>query len=404
MRYWTILIFLFVSAQEANASITIGEFLQQAHEDAAELWVSGDDAQRHRGNWWVESAEIRYSDDDDPNDKRSLALRLEPKGFGQKSAEDEILRLRQKQRRLMFESALNEALRQRYGQLLELWAEQLSVHKIEQQIALSMDERKLQHDLSVTNDFRPENLLQSELRADQLRNNRQSHLKRLLDMRTHLHINQLPDNMVTIDEMVNIITTMPRSPDGSDVQAARLKVEMARQQRKLESAKQGVALSFLELKHERDVQKDDVLGMTVGIRIPFGASYAGSQRADDVADAMYDLQLQQRAHQRNIMSESDILHWHKMQADAIGKTLGDIQQRILPAMRSGNTELLLTLKRQQLEEKGKLADIRLDAVRHYLNYLSITGRLTKAPLRNWLLSGQPVLGPGNLRRNYVSAQ
>ncbi len=391
IRYLTIFIFLFASAPEAYSSITVGQFLQQAQEDAGRLCSSELDAERYGGNSWIENAEIRYSDDDDPNDKRSLALRLEPKVFGQKSAEDAILGLRQKQHGYMCASALNEVLKQRYEQLLELLSEQLLVHKIEQQIALSMDERKLQHDLAYTKDFRPEDLLRLELHIDQLRSNMQSHRKRLLDTRTRLHVNQLPENMVTIDEMQAIITATPELLAGSDVQAAKIDLEIAQQQHKLDRAKRGMGLSLLEFKQERAARKNDVRGVTLGIRIPLGAGFSRSQRAHDVADAMLDLQIQQRTQQRTLMAEGDMLNWHKMQADTIKKTLYGIEQRIQPVARSGNTELLLALKRQQLEEQEKLADIHYGALRHYFNYLSITGQLAKAPLRNWLISGQPVL-------------
>lgn len=391
MRRWPIAVCALAWGVNANAYMTVEEFLRQAQDDARTTWSSEVDGGLYGSNSWIENAEVRYSDDNHRNNKQTFSLRLKPKGFDQRSAEDTILSLRREQRGLMLNSLLNEALKMRYEQLLDLLSEQSLVDELEREIVLTSNEVRLQRGLAFTKDFRPDDLLQLELHADQLRKKVKLKRERLLDLRERLHINRLPENIVSIDDMLAVLASPARRPVGNDVETARVKLKMAQQQRRLDRAKRGISLDLLELKYERADRMDDVLGMTLGIRIPFGGSFTNSERAYDVADAMHDLQLQRRTQQRGAVTESDMLRWQKMEADAIKATLDGVEQRIQLAMDSGNAEMLLILQRQQLEEERKLTDVRYRALRHFINYLEITGQLVEAPLRNWLIPGQPVL-------------
>jgi hypothetical protein len=291
----------------------------------------------------------------------------------------------------MRNSFLNEALKTRYEQLLDLLTEQSLVDRLEREIELTESEVRLQRNLVYTKDFRPDDLLQSELRTEQLQKRVRLHRKRLQDLRERLRINKVPESIVTIDDMLAAVAVGSERPPGNNVQAAKVELEMAQQQRRLDRARRGLSLNLLELKYERADRKDDVLGVTVGIRIPFGGGFTDSRRAYDVADAIGALHKQQHTQQLGAITESDMLQWQKAEADAVKATLEGVEQRIKSAMDSGSAEMLLALQRRQLEEEGKLADIRYQALRRFINYLGITGQLAEAPLRNWLIPGQPVL-------------
>ncbi|VAW80469.1 hypothetical protein MNBD_GAMMA13-906, partial [hydrothermal vent metagenome] len=282
-RCWIQIIALLTLALDVKANMTMGDFLQQARNDARQRWSSAASSQPHNVNPWTENAEIRLSGDNNSDNKQALSLRFKPKGFGQGSAENAILDLHRQQRGMTFETAFNAALKARYDQLLGLFSEQALVQKLEQRLALTESEQALQRNLAYTDDFRPDALLQTELRAEQLREQTLIHRKRLQDLHDQLRISHLTESFLTIDDMLAVATTTPELPTGGKLLAAELDVKMAQQQRRLDRARQGIALSLLEVQYERADRKDDALGVTLGIRIPIGNSYINAKRAYGVA-------------------------------------------------------------------------------------------------------------------------
>jgi hypothetical protein len=370
----------------ANAEISANQFLRQAIVATASSRLPAAPDRPGGLNRWFNEAQVRLADDPDT---RSYALRVSPKMPNQISAEKAILGLREQQRELSRETDLNDRLMVHYEQWLDLVEQQNRVAELEQARTLADAEVQYQRSLAQTDDFRPTTLLEAELSLAGYVEQDRMQRERLAATRAALDIEPLPRGLVGIEEMLRVVAATPAAEASIDQRVESLALELARERVRLDRAQQGWALDLMQVEVANDTRSNrDSRGFLVGVRVPLGgASFNTAQREYDVIAATSDLERRTFAAQLGATNRRELLDWRRSEADAIRDTLAAIDERLERARQSGDIGVLVTVQWEQVKARERLMEVRQLAVRHYLEYLHLTGRLAQQPLRNWLSPG-----------------
>jgi hypothetical protein len=371
----------------AYADTSVNQFLRQAVVETLNETSLASAARPGGLNRWLNDAQLRLADDPD---KRGYALRLSPKMPSQISAERVILGLRREQLELSEATDLNDRLLLRYEQWLDLMEQQSRVDALTKARELADAEVRLQRELAGTQDFRPNALLEAELSLTRHLEQDRVQRERLAATRAALDINALPNGVVAIEEMLKVVALTPLGEGSMGQRVESLALQLAQQKRRAERAQQSWALDLLQVEVATDTRTHtSTTGFLVGVQLPLGgASFNTAQREYDLLGATADLKRRTIAAQRGADNRRELLNWRKSEADAIRESLAKIEAREQRARQSGNTTILLAVQREQVKARERLAEVRHLALRHYLEYLHLSGQLAQQPLRNWLTSGQ----------------
>lgn len=375
---------------DANAGISVNQFLREATTEATAYSVSATVDRPGGLNRWLDEAQLRVTEDPD---QYSYGLRVQPKMPSQVSAERAILGLRRQQRELSHETDLNDRLLLRYEQWLDRVEQQVRVDALEQARTLADAEVRYHRDLAQTDDFRPDRLLEAELKLTQHLEQDRVQRDRLVALQAALNIDSAPGGLIAIDEMLKRVAATPETEPSIGQRGESLALELARQETRGDRVQQGLVLNLLEVEVTTDTRTStDTVGFLVGVRLPLGGdSFDSARREYDVIEATAELERRRISEQRSAASRRQLINWQKSEADAIGDTLKAIDERLQRTLQSGDVAVLLTVQGQQLKARERLAEVQQRALRQYLDYLHLSGQLAQPPLRNWLIPGLPPL-------------
>ena len=345
---------------------------------------------------WFERIQLRASRDDSAQSRRSYAARLRLKTPGQYSAEQDLLALHASRNSATTTAAFSDALKRRYQRLIELY-----LHH--QQQRLGRDRQRLaeraiaaQRAAIGSSTFRPAALQQAELRLAAARRrariaeHRLQRTRRQIDALSPTTVSLEPGELPPIEGLPAVLHTTDTHNRALDL--ARIDAAIARQELARERSSGGFGLRFVELRHSSD--NSNTSGdnrITIGIDMPLGRSYSSSEKLLQRDQADYRMHQLHRSQQRQREQAEDelmqLLDEYRIQRQG----LTDIDSRLARRDRDTPATLTLALLRERLDSRERLALLRADIYRLYIDVLAVSGRLSAEPLRNWLIAGQPVL-------------
>ena len=390
MKHLVCLFVLPLCTLQVCAQMSVDQFLRRAVPDSSTEGLAEPPGGMRGLNRWINDAQLRAADD---SDQHAFALRISPKFPSQRAAEDEVLDLRQRQLDLQSRNALNDRLKTRYSQWLDLLEQQSRVDAFDQARALSEIEVQTQRSLAQTDDLRPSGLLAAELNWSRLIEQDRVQRDRLASMQTELSIGSRAADMIAIDQMLRIITTTPGNHAMVGEREEALMLELVKQQARIEVARQGWAIDLLQVDRTTDRRtRTDSVGFLVGVRLPLGGkSFDSARRAYDVASAAEELRNRIQVDQLEAANKRAQLQWRQSELHTMSETLTLIDQRLGRARQQGDEAIVLAALNEQLKTRERLTELRQRACRDYLDYLHLNKQLAQLPLRNWLTTGQPLL-------------
>ncbi len=390
MKSLACFLILIVGSLPVWAQLSVDQFLREAVIDSSANAHATPPGGMRGLNRWINDAQLRAADDPD---QHAFALRISPKFPRQIAAEDAVLDLRQRQLDLQSQTALNNRLKSRYLQWLDLLEQQNRVEAFDQARALADIEVQYQRSLAQTKDFRPSGLLAAELNLSRLIEQDRVQRDRFASLQTAIGIEPRADDVIAIEQMLRIITTTPVNETMVGEREEALVLELAKQQARIDKARQGWAIDLLQVERTTDRRtRTDSVGFLVGVRLPLGGrSFDSARREYDVASAAEELRNRTQVDRLEAANKRAQLQWRQSEVNAIGGTLATIDLRLQRARQQGDEAIVLAALDEQLKTRERLTELRQRACRDYLDYLHLNGQLAQLPLRNWLTTGQPPL-------------
>jgi hypothetical protein len=363
---------------------------------------------------WVDEAQIRISNDDQyqvNNDRnvnsQSYGLRIKPKAYGQRDAEQKILRLRASQEDAQYTEALNTELSRRYAQILELISQQNQTRFLLESDTLLNKQVQLNRNLANSTEFNEENLLDVEMAFEQTNDLVELNLHRLQDLQSQLNLpvdskeaiidskNTL-DWLVSVPQMHDIMAKTIAPQHVPDVIKSQLELEQAKAERQHKKSTQQLGINLLrfQLDDSDNVDRDIKLGFMVGVNIPLGTeNFQTTETHHDIYDARFKLHDSTYTTTQSLNEKRVKMKWLKEEWNVTEKQLDRLNTRLQKDYAKINPQLALALQIEHAKKFKELLDIHQEALTIYLNYLSLSGQLTSLPLRNWLHTDIPALRP-----------
>ena len=194
-----------------RADSKLDRYLLMAEQIASELVPLHLGASSVGTSGWLEEAEFRYSGSD--QDDQSYALRVRPKFGAQRSAERNIFQLQAAQHGLSFELVLNDEVKYRYLNLIELTAFHLEVDYLNEQANLSEDAAKIYRSLAQTKEFDFEDLQEAELDYQHFSQQRSLHANRLNRLLRQLELANQGQSSILLDQWFERVASVPELYD-----------------------------------------------------------------------------------------------------------------------------------------------------------------------------------------------
>jgi len=399
-KYMAIFCLQIIISWPLMADETLDSFILSAENDAKYL-IPDTSISRVQGlPVWLDSAEVRLKAD--ATTQSAYALRLRPKSGGERSAEQAIFKLHGKKRILEYESALNDALLNRYLSFLNIIEQRLKTDYTSERLELTQSNKKWLRNLVQTAEFSPEALQKVELENVELKAELDINNKRLDDITANIGFNIAYDTYLSAPadwllpisdieySIANVHIVQGISPSNHEIRFAQMRLRLAREELQ-RTTRQGKSLiNFFEL--ESSIQNPNDFGVTVGFSLPLGGKSSNvSKRERGVTEAKTTLRAKEREIKR-LLEEKKSLLWlsfdiHK----ATENTLMDIERRLSRLPKANKNRLIRDLERKQLSTRKQLQEVYLQAMRQYIRYLHVTGQLAERPLRNWIRAGTPEL-------------
>lgn len=380
----------------ADAGNAINRFLLQAHSEPVS---SVGPVVPEQGNW-LSDAEFRY--DMNENGDYSLALRFIPDTADRGNAEYSVQQLLITRDLYRVREEQARGLLQRYLQLLEVLAIQISLESLQAESNLDADRVQYYRSQVHTETFQIADLQNSELAKDQtdqqieLTRLRLQTLLKAFDYDLVKQLNVLLENWETqvinwdtmIREMENNRSLDPGFEFHENVDAIDLK--LAREKLKIEREERDRWFEFLEVKL-RELDSGDQ-ETSIALSIPLGTrplEMVQRSLAVNRADFQFKTNLYRR--QVTLRTKQRELKWNYQQVLSIQQRLSRLQQQLNKLQAANQIELVLTLKSELLKLQDQLQQLRIRGVGNFLALLQENGQLVRRPLSNWMLQDRPQL-------------
>lgn len=398
------LIFMMGNSVFAYANSPFSQYLLAATTDSYD--VEQDNIEMNIVGSWFEESQVRFKSTAPTNNidiKKnylSYELRVEPKAWGQKGLEEDILMLRQQQYQNDRQQLLSFTLQNRYLRLLD-YIDQYDTRQylIELSTALKQEKELIRRQVK-SDQFNPQKLFGIEEKLKQVQDEVKLYYARLKKLKSEL---DLPDtsiavsqvnselaSVVTIPEILSILAD--KSDVGSlspDVSNARLQLQLSQSQNKLTRAKQRLGVNLL--KFEYADREYDGVAFQVGLNIPLGASFSDAENKYKQHIAEVELN-GNRLKTKHVLDEinreigrlSDDFDLKKIKIERVYDYL---QKDYVKA----NPSFMVSLYQELVNYKKQKAMINKKTLALYVSYLALSGQLTQQPLRNWIQAGTPEL-------------
>lgn len=409
--FFSILVLTF-STLGVAATPALDKFLLAAQSDINTLNDPNATAALEGVSEWIESSEVRVRSkiNEEFNDRsrsESYAIRVKPKAWGQRDAEQAVLALRANQQHVDNEQLLNAALNRRYLILLELIAQQNHTRLLFLSTTLFEKEVNINRAQVNSKEFDAEKLLDSEVALEQGNAAAQFNLKRLNALQTQLNLpldtkESLiePENMDWLIMLPEIQTLMSSGLEEQSTLATResqLKLSVAQAELQQLKTTQQLGIDLLGFEYQ-DSKLDSVDFMTfmVGINLPLGSeNYKTTAKRRDVSEINQELGNTLYAAKQNLNDKSTKINWLIDEWHFTQTQIKQISARLQKAYAKTNPLLSIALQKEQLKQLKDLTNIHQQALSIYINYLTVSGQLIQQPLRNWIAKGTPILTLAN---------
>ena len=144
------------------------------------------------------------------------------------------------------------------------------------------------------------------------------------------------------------------------------------------------------IKH--DIKENGINETSVGFSIPFGYSKTDLyEKRQEVNAAELALQHTRIKVSRELQHITALINWLANSSSSLQQAADRLDQQFSELKGSGEVGLLLGIKVKSVEQQRELRRNHVDALRHYIEFLYISGQLASKPLKNWLYTGQPYL-------------
>jgi len=355
---------------------------------------------------WIESAQFRFnsgspaSNIDIKKNALSYELRLKPKAWGQRSIEKDIINIHLKQQDLVYKKLLNDTLQKRYLKLIDYYQQYNSLRNSLASFEVLMQESVLIQSQVSSEQFNPEDLLDTEEALKQNHSLLELSRRRLYAIQSELGLpednietmmnNSEMDWVLNVAEIQQIISSFQEEdPVSPDVLDAQMKLQLSQSEHELTEAKQQLAVNLLKFEYSDRVT--DQMAFQVGINIPLGAGFENSKDTHNLQLAHTQLS-NSKVNTRQSLSEiSRKIKWLSEDWDMLVKQIERGNKHFQKDYAKSNPFLMINLRKHMLDNKQKQADLNLKALGLYVSYLTIKGRLTEQPLRNWIQQETPLL-------------
>jgi hypothetical protein len=355
---------------------------------------------------WVEDAQFRFNTDTPANNvdirKNALSyeLRLKPKAWGQRAIENNIIMLRENQQNNAYNQLLNSVLKKRYLRLVDYIEQRNVLRKLLENIALLKQERDLLQSQIVSEQFSPEKLLDAEesliqnhslvnLNLDRL-NTIQTDLGFALDDLTSIQTISDNDWLINVADIHQITSSdIAQSQSAPDVLNARLKLKLSQAENELIKTKQQFGVNLL--KFEYGDRKNDELAFQVGINIPLGTNFNETENQNNLFTTQLQLDTSLVKTRQTLAEITREIAWLAEDWQLIDNQIERRKKHLLKEYATTNPFLRINVRKRMMAEKQKKASINRRALTLYVSHLALSGKLTQAPLRNWIKQGTPVL-------------
>ena len=354
---------------------------------------------------WINEGEFRFSGDD--QDEQSLAIRIRPKSGSERSAENSLIELRQLQVGLDNASAINSELEIRYANLLSIVRTLIELDYLRGKKRL--DEAAVQFYQNLMHSEKFDLLDLQEASFDRLKSENQlrlyeSRLQQLIAKTqadpTQWHNDSIEQWMQRLISIFMIEELTGQYLNQQDVirtsyqfRDSHLQWQMAQQRLKREQGEANSWLKYIELKYvSRDTGDTET---SLSLSIPFGGG--GAQLLDrEYAVSNADLSLR-RTQKKLLLSLHDkvsTINWYAEQFAVIQIETVQLKDQLSKLLNSSQPDLILRLRNRLLNQQHKLRLIHLQAIEHYVEFLSMSGQLDSRPLKNWILRDTPIIKSG----------
>jgi hypothetical protein len=367
---------------------------------------------------WVEEAQFRFNNADQSEDpllnkgisnisSQSYGLRVKPKAWGQRAAEQKILQLHSHQEDAHYNESLNAELSQRYARILELISQQNQTQFLLESEELLGKQVQMNRNLVNSTDFNEENLLDVEIASEQTQDLLALNLHRLNDLQSQLNIPKddheslaksdgLWTWLIDVSHMAKIMAHPIEPQQVPEVIKSRLDLEQAKaeNQHKKSTQQLGINLLRFQVDESDDLKKELKLSFMVGVNIPLGSeNFQSTETRHDMYDAHFKLHDSVYTTTHGLDEKRAKMKWLLEEWQVTQKQINKLKARMQKDYAKINPQLGLALQIEHAKKLKELLDIHQEALTLYVGYLTISGQLTGHPLRNWLHTEIPELRP-----------
>jgi hypothetical protein len=358
---------------------------------------------------WVEDGQIRVNAEDEldmpDSTSQTYAIRIKPKAWGQRDAEQKILKLRSHQADAQYNEAFNSELSRRYNLILDLVAQHKQTLFLLQSDQLLNKQVQMNRSLANSTEFNEGNLLDVEIASEQTQDMLALNLKHLQDLQQQL---QLPTDskdslsaegnlnwLLSVPQMQHIMVNMVAPNDIPEVIKSRLELEQRRAENQHKKSTQQLGVNLLRFQvndSTDDPRKNLRLSFMVGINIPFGTeNFQTTESRHDMYEAHFKLHDSVYTTAHSLEEKRAKMRWLLEEWRMAQRQLDKLAARLDKNYAKSNPQLGLALQIEHTKKVKELEDIHQEALILYISYLTIAGQLSNLPLRNWLQSDQPPL-------------
>jgi len=361
---------------------------------------------------WIEEAQLRFNEANETDsgtdvNLQTYALRVKPKAWGQRDAEQKILRLRSTQEDEQYNQTLNAELSRRYGLILDLIDQEHQTRFLLDSDALLNKQVQLNRNLVNSSDFNEENLLDVEIAFEQTKDTFDLNLHRLNDLQKQLKIPEdnreslmASDNalqwLITVPQMQKIMDQHVEPQQLPDVIKSHLQLEQAKAENQHNKSKQqlGINLLRLQVDDSSNSNKSPKFGFMVGVNIPLGAeNFQTTEGRHDIVDARLKVHDSMYTTTQDLAEKRTKMKWLEEEWLFTQKQMDKLKERMQKDYAKINPQLGLTLQIEYAKKLKEALDIQQEALALYISYLTLSGQMARSPLRNWLHTELPELRP-----------
>ncbi len=355
---------------------------------------------------WIENAQFRFnsgspaSNIDIKKNALSYELRFKPKAWGQRAIEKDIINIRLKQQDLIYKKLLNASLQKRYLKLIDYFQQYNSLRYSLASFEILMQESVLIQSQVSSEQFNPEDLLETEDALKQNHSLLKLSRRRLNIMQTELGLsledietmisNSEMDWVLNAAEIQQLVSSSEQegllSPDVLD---AKMELQLSQSENELTEAKQQLAINLLKFEYSDRVT--DAMAFQVGINIPLGANFNNSKDKYNLYMAQSQLNNSEAKIRQSLSEVHRKIAWLSEDWEMLEKQIERGKKHLQKDYAKNNPFLVTSLRKQIIDNEQKKDNVNHKALILFVSYLALSGQITEQPLRNWVQHGTPLL-------------